>query len=57
MWYELTELKCVSQEPRKNFQYHTEHFLSIPIRMQENASFLIISVITSLRNTFPLKDK
>ena len=40
MWYELTELKCVSQEPRKNFQYHTEHFLSIS---HPNARKCIIS--------------
>ena len=30
MWYELTKLKCVSQEPRKNFQYHTEIFWVFP---------------------------
>ena len=56
MWYELTELKRVSQEPRKIFSIIPNIFLVFPIRMQENASFLIISVITSLRNTFPLKD-
>ena len=40
MWYDLGELECVSQEPRKNLQYCTKTFFSIS---NPNARTCIIS--------------